>query len=155
MFRWLTVFLGFLCAVCFAEIPVTGRILDQKHKPVPGAQVTVFPIPNPLQRSQAELHSGGQPAAVARAEADAAGAYRLTAPGPGLWILRVDAPGFVPTETVLSPLLEAYDAGDTLLDADAGLRVQLTDARQKPVPGALVRIEDQNQSDFMIGKLWK
>ena len=145
----------FLCLSCFAEIPVTGRVLDHSKKPVANAEVTIVPLQNPLQRAQPEMHSNGKPAAVALTLTDASGFFRLQSPAAGLWLLRIDARGYVPTESLLSPLLKEYDAGEAVLDTDAGFVISVVDQQKKAVEGALVRIEDAEQKDFYLNKPWK
>lgn len=149
------VILLLLCVCCFAEIPVTGRVLDHGKKPVANAEVSIVPLQNPLQRAQPEMHSSGKPAAVALTVTDASGFYRLQSPAAGLWLLRIDARGYVPTESLLNPLLEEYDAGEAVLDTDAGFVISVLDQQKKAVEGALVRIEDADQKDFYVTKPWK
>lgn len=153
--RSFIVLLTLVCVPCFAEIPISGRIVDQKKMPVAKAEITLTPILNPLQRAQPEMYTQGRSAAIALSVTNQTGNYKLQAPSAGLWMLRVDAAGFVPIEFVLTPLLEDYDSGDVTLAKDEGLDVQVLDPARKPVEAALVRVEDEDQRDFYMNKPWK
>ncbi len=146
-----------------AEIPITGRVLGPKGAPVAEAEVLLLPSLDPVK--QARLAESGDPAPTvatagqaagagkggatpaggagaprpaARVLADPAGNFRLAAPAPGLWTVRIQAPGFVPIEAALEPLIEPVDLPDASLAPDAGLaregRQDPTGSRS-PAPG--------------------
>lgn len=149
------VLLLFACIPCFAQISVSGRIVNQNKAPVAKAEVTLSPILNPLQRAQPEMYTQGKSVAMALSLTNESGDFHFQAPSAGLWLLRVDAAGYVPQETVLMPLLEDYDSDEVILSRDEHIDVQVLDLSRKPIEGALVRAEDQDQRDYVYGKPWK
>jgi protocatechuate 3,4-dioxygenase beta subunit len=117
-------------------IGIEGRVLVAAGAPLPQAEVSLRALAEPL--------TGEVPAATVVAErprprtlTNAEGRFRLEAPGAGLWVVHVEAAGFVPLETRLQPLLEPIVLADARLEADSGLEVELRDERG-PVAGARV-----------------
>src|SRR5262249_30025383 len=75
------------------------------------------------------------------AKTDAQGTFALSAPGTGVYWVRVTAPGSLP-QTFLAAAVEAMELPPLGLRPDAGLAVRVTDAAGKPVAGARVRLAE-------------
>jgi protocatechuate 3,4-dioxygenase beta subunit len=84
--------------------------------------------------------TGPEPAATAPVAAD--GTFHLQAPESGMWKVVVQAPGAVPREYPLIPLVESIDLPAVSLETDLKLEVRVTGEDGKPVAGALVRAWD-------------
>jgi protocatechuate 3,4-dioxygenase beta subunit len=84
--------------------------------------------------------TGPEPAATVPVAAD--GTFHLTAPEAGMWKVVTEAPGYVPREYRLIPLVESIDLPAVSLETDLKLEVRVTGADGKPVAGALVRAWD-------------
>ena len=84
---------------------------------------------------------------------DAAGGFRIEAPDAGMWKVRLEAKGFVPLESVFSPLTDETELPDARLLPDTGLKVTVTDPAGKPAAGARVRIVN-GQRSFSPGPSW-
>jgi hypothetical protein len=119
-------------------IPVTGTLHDDQNHPIPEAEVVLYRMPRSPERTK--LHYSGslwpEPEATARAGAD--GSFRLLAPGPDSYVVIARAPGRVPMESPLWPLLEATDVGTARLFPDRACRVRVVDTEHSPVAGAAV-----------------
>jgi protocatechuate 3,4-dioxygenase beta subunit len=121
------------------EVSVDGRVLGPEGDPLPEALVTLLPRLGAVER-QRLADAGEAPEPVSTGRSDAAGRYRLFAPHAGLWTVRVEAPGFVPLELGLEPLLDARDLPDATLMEDLGLELRALDAEGAAVAGARVRL---------------
>jgi uncharacterized GH25 family protein len=129
------------------ELTVGGRVLLPGGAPLPQAEVQLVPLPAPLIEARSLLGEQAEPAA--RALTDPEGRFRLLAPNAGLWRVRVTAPGFLPLETSLRPLIEPLVLADLRLEADSTLEVQVTGSGGKPLEGALVLVRtDRGRFDF-------
>ena len=109
----------------FEQVPVSGRVRTADGASISGAAVTLADL------------SGRQ---VAVAQTDTAGQYRLTAPGPGSYLVIVSAPGHQPAASVLA----APGAGtshDIVLRGDSGLTGTVrAGGSGQPVSGATVTV---------------
>ena len=121
------------------EISVAGRVLAPGGGPLAEAEVLLLPTPDPVV--QAKLaDTGALPKPVSKAVTDAQGRYALSAPTPGLFKVRVQASGYVPSEIALEPLIEPIDLPDSEMAVDAGLAVKVLGADGKPLAGARIRL---------------
>ncbi|MFP5284892.1 MAG: carboxypeptidase-like regulatory domain-containing protein, partial [Thermoanaerobaculia bacterium] len=135
----------FLCAsTAFAApgsgIPVEGLVLDADGKPVQGASVRLVRRPKWYDIWTMHLENRANPEPVAKATSDDKGQFRVTAPEVGMWRVIVEAPGRVPRQHDLEPLLEATTLPPVLLPADTGLEVRVADLKGQPVTGAHIRV---------------
>lgn len=128
-----------------AKIPAGGRVVDASGKPVSNARVSLIPVPPEAERGRLDLAGQTGPEPAVTVSANAEGVYRLEAPDSGIWRVKVEAPGFVPLQTLLAPLVEETDLPDATLLKDAGLKVKLTDGQGRPVAGARVRVTDERR----------
>ena len=137
-----------------AGIPVGGRVLGPDGKPFANARVSLIPYPSIAEIGKLEIagKTGPEPAATLTTGAD--GTFRLTAPGEGMWKVRVESQGHVPLEAFLLPLLEETDLPDAQLTADLRLQVKVTDAQGRPVAGARVRV-DEGRNPMREPSLWR
>jgi protocatechuate 3,4-dioxygenase beta subunit len=139
--RWIIAALsiGALSLPCQAEpLGVTGRILDRHGRPAAGARIELAPLLPAFAARRLALTGRTAPEPVATTATDAAGGFALAAPGPGMWMLLVRAPGTVPGRYDLAPLLEPEDLPDLRLADDAGVVVRVLDHQGRPVAGAQV-----------------
>src|SRR5581483_7598819 len=74
---------GVAAMPCFAQITLTGRVVDENHAPVRGALVV------------AVRHTGSAATSV-QAETDPTGAFIISLPEPGEYLINVDRQGFYP-----------------------------------------------------------
>ncbi|HEV2844987.1 MAG TPA: carboxypeptidase-like regulatory domain-containing protein, partial [Thermoanaerobaculia bacterium] len=124
-----------------AEIPIDGCVAAAPGgRPLPKAQAQLRPVLSLYENSTRALQGQGKPEPVERVATDEDGCFTLHAPEAGMWIVSVEAPGFVPMEQWLAPLFEAASLPLVELEPDVGLRVRIEDAGGKPLAGAQVRI---------------
>lgn len=123
-----------------AKIPVNGRVLDVGGKPAPNAVASLILVLPEVERGRLELEGKTGPEPASTAAADAEGFFRLEAPDAGIWRVKVEAPGFVPQQIALAPLVDEMDLPEVRLARDERLAVKVTDAQGKPVAGARVRM---------------
>jgi hypothetical protein len=124
-----------------AAIPVVGQVLDGERRPVAGAEVELRRVEPPETEALAELEGAPTPA-VARATASPDGGFRIDAPSPGVYRVRITRPGFVPVESVALPVVEETELEPARLARDSGAELLVVAGDEAaPVPGARVRIE--------------
>lgn len=68
---------------CLAQIKLTGRVVDENSAPVGGALVAV-------------RHASGPAPTAVQAETDPTGAFSVSLPEPGDYLINVEHPGFYP-----------------------------------------------------------
>ena len=126
-----------------AQIPIGGRVLDDRGAPLAGAEVALVRYPAFAERLRLELAGKADldPAATTKSGAD--GRFRLAAPEQGMWKVRVTARGFVPREHPLYPLFEATELPDAKLPRDAGFTARVLDPAGRPLAGARVSIGER------------
>lgn len=134
-----------------AVLEITGRVLDADGRPLAGAEVSLLRLPGPAERRRLSLAGTAHPEATAAAATGADGRFRLVAPSPGMWTVRVTARGVVPMEAPLLPLVEPVALPDARLAADTGLAVRVVDASGRPLPGARVRVAEP----VLDGLIWR
>ncbi|MFL6203072.1 MAG: carboxypeptidase regulatory-like domain-containing protein [Thermoanaerobaculia bacterium] len=127
-----------------APVPVGGQV----SPPVKDARALLIPLVSELEAGKLDLQGKADPEPVASAAVAADGSFRLEAPEPGMYRVLVQAPGFVPRELALQPLLEETDLPAVELEKDARIEVRVAGADGKPVQGARVRIGDRPASAF-------
>lgn len=123
------------------SISVGGLVQGPGGAPVEGARVSLLPFAAPAESFRLELEGRVHPEPAATAVTDAGGAFRLQAPGIGLWKVLVEARGLVPMEILLTPLLDEMELPAARLERDAGLSVTVAAADGTPLAGARVRVE--------------
>ncbi|MFY9825619.1 MAG: carboxypeptidase-like regulatory domain-containing protein [Thermoanaerobaculia bacterium] len=121
-----------------AEIPVRGLVHDVLGHAVAGARVELLPVPEAVEEDRLQLQGKPLPGPVARATVGADGECRLAAPDAGLWVVRIEAPGFVPAEVPLVPLIGTTELEPVTLPADVGVRVRVSDSEGRPLAAAQV-----------------
>lgn len=124
-----------------AKVPDTGRILDPRGRPAPAVKVALVPVPPEVESARLELAGKTDPEPAATASTDAAGIFHLVAPDAGMWRVMVAAPGFMPLEAPLTPLLEETELPDARLLPDASLQMRVTGPGGQPLARAWVRVE--------------
>ncbi len=81
------------------------------------------------------------PGPITAARLDAAGAFRLMAPGIGIYEVRVQAPGLVALRHRPTPVAAPVTLPPVALQSDAGTRVEVRDTAGRPVAGAWVYVQ--------------
>ncbi|MES1243960.1 MAG: carboxypeptidase regulatory-like domain-containing protein [Acidobacteriota bacterium] len=121
------------------SVGVTGMVQGPGGSPLEGARASLVPVPAfpALVRLALEGKVDPEPAATAATRAD--GTFRLEAPEPGMWKVVVQAPGLVPKEMALLPLLEESELPAVKLEKDAGLEIRVLGPDGAPAAGARVR----------------
>src|SRR5262249_4663542 len=79
-----------------AGITVQGWVVDTMDHGIADARVTLRPILTRHAAGLREARGEAPPEPVVTAASDAEGYFVLTASSPGLWEVRVEAPGLVP-----------------------------------------------------------
>ncbi len=127
-----------------APIPIGGQVSPS----VKDARALLIPLASVIEAGRLELEGKADPEPVASVAVAADGSFRLQAPEPGMYRVMIQAPGFVPRERRLAPLLEETDLPAVELKKDVRLEVRVTGADGKPVQGARVRIGDRPSSGW-------
>lgn len=120
-------------------IPVTGLVHGPGGSPLEGARTSLVRVLPSAELGRLALEAKVDPEPAASATTRADGTFRLEAPEPGMWKVVVQAPGLVPREAELLPLLEATELPAVKLEKDAGLEVRVTGPDGAPAAGARVR----------------
>jgi protocatechuate 3,4-dioxygenase beta subunit len=128
-----------------ASLTVAGRVLDVELRPVAGAHVELSPA-----WSGGEAPAAGAPPPIV-ATTDGAGRFALAAPETGVWRLSLQAPGRVPVERVLEPLVESVRLPPAILPRDRGLKVRVLDAAGELAPAAQVWAEPDSAGALDFG----
>ncbi|MCG8463048.1 MAG: carboxypeptidase-like regulatory domain-containing protein, partial [Holophagales bacterium] len=114
-------------------VGIGGRVLDADGKPVEGARVWLEE-PEGRWRADERALRGEERPAVDDTVTGPSGEYSLEAPEPGLWWVRVSAPGFGSRMARLEPLLEPATLPDLRLRPGYRLEVSVVDAEGQPAP---------------------
>jgi hypothetical protein len=133
-----------------SPIPVSGRVLGPGSKPLQDARVALVPVASMADDSRLGLEGKAHLEPVASAATGADGSFRLEAPEPGMWKVRVEARGLVPREMDLAPLLEETALPAVEMEADAKLEVRVTSPKGAALPGARVRISTEIDLSSMM-----
>lgn len=120
------------------EILVSGRVVDERVRPVAQAVVELVATPDPFAESLAALN-GEQVEAAAITVTDTDGRYRLEAPAPGLYRLHVRAEGCPEVVYQLEPILRSTGVLPVELRSGRLLSVLVGRADGGPVERALLR----------------
>ncbi|MEM7352960.1 MAG: carboxypeptidase-like regulatory domain-containing protein, partial [Acidobacteriota bacterium] len=108
----------------FGEVAIGGRITlaDEGFE---GARVVLLPLDGRYQAGRALMdgEAGAEPVDETRTDGD--GRFRLEAPEPGGWTVRVEAPDHLPAEAILRPLVEANELPTLELEAAQAMVVRI------------------------------
>jgi hypothetical protein len=117
-------------------ITVGGQI----QGPVPkDARAVLMAVLSDAEASRLELQGKAGPDPAAAVPVGADGTFHLQAPEAGMWKVEIQAPGHVPQEYPLTPLVETIDLPAVRLEKDLKAEVRVTGADGRPVAGARVR----------------
>ena len=108
-------------------VELSGKVVDQRATPVPGAEVGWMP-----EDERNTFHDS-----LATTHADAAGRFRFPNVRPGKVMLQVKAKGH-------APALKAVEPGNAVivkLEAPHTLRGRVVDSHGKPIPKAFIGID--------------
>ncbi len=134
-----------------ASISIAGRVGDSRGAALAGARAELLPLLDDTRRGRHFLTDGLlSPRPVATAFCDEHGRFRLLAPEAGLWIVRVQARGYVPMDHSLAPLLDDAVLEPLKLSRDAGAWVEVQ--AEKGTASTKVRVRAATASpDFWQG----
>lgn len=142
-------------AVTPAAVALFGRVTNGAGAPVAGAQVVLVPAIGADRRARLLWDGkGADSATAARGMSDPTGAFRLDAPGPGMWSVRIAAAGYVTIESAPAPAFEDTLLPEATLARDLKLDVTVT-AGGKPRKGALVRVEPVSVAARLAPQYWR
>ncbi|MEM7582601.1 MAG: carboxypeptidase regulatory-like domain-containing protein [Acidobacteriota bacterium] len=122
-------------AVFATEIPIRGHVLGPDGEPQARVEVWLEAIPSTYERARLRLAGRVGPEPEARTRSRVDGGFELVAPQAGSWSVVVSAPGFLPVERWLAPLVEEVVLPPVELKTATVLEVQLTDATGEPIAG--------------------
>lgn len=122
-----------------AEIPVAGRVSFAGER-VADARVVLLPVADRYESGAAWL-LGIPEEAAAESPVAMDGRFRLTAPRPGPWKVRVEAAGYVAAELRLDSLVEGVELPPLELEPAASRTLRVRDAAGKLVVDAGVDVE--------------
>ncbi len=133
-----------LCSKAEA-LTVNGQVRAERAGALAGATVSLLPMTE-SENVGSENAESENPAPAAAAPAPAVsklktgedGSFHLPVEQPGLYVLRIEAPGFVPMEHRLESRLEDLRLPDVELARDTGLWVRVKTAGGQPLAEALV-----------------
>lgn len=138
-----------VCAVCLAlfvclpapasdaDLALTGRVVSDAGAPLARARITLHPLESTVGRLERELR-GEDVEPVGGALSDNEGRFRLRVPSAGLWLVRIDANGFMPRVATIQPLTETRELGSIQLSPAGTLTVRTLDRDGTPLVGATV-----------------
>lgn len=117
---------------------VSGRVVGPEAAPPPGTRVELLPGWSEYYRGLVDLGILDPPEPVQTVAPDRTGAFSLTAPAPGVWTVRVTAPGFVAMERALRPIIQPLELSSVTLLPDEGVEAQVLDLEGRPLSGVWV-----------------
>jgi len=121
---------------------IRGRVLDADGAALADGRVE-------LRAIEEQDEAAAEPLAVA--VTDERGRYRLDAPRAGIFRVVASAPGRVPREIRLLPLLESTVLVEARLDEDLGLAVRVTDPAGRPIEGAAAVLQEPPRRRLAFG----
>ena len=138
-----------VCVVCLAlfvclpalasdaDLALTGRVVSDADTPLARARITLHPLESTVGRLERELR-GEDVEPVGGTLSDNDGRFRLRVPSAGLWLIRIDANGFMPRVATIKPLTEIRELGSIRLSPAETLTVRTLDRDGTPLAGATV-----------------
>jgi hypothetical protein len=125
-----------------AAISISGHATGASDEPLKEAHALLIPWVSAFEAGCLELEGKADPSPTVVVALSGDGSFRLDAPAAGMWKVVVQAPGFVPQEHSLLPLLDETELPGVRLERDARLEVRVSGPEGRPVAGARVRIGD-------------
>jgi protocatechuate 3,4-dioxygenase beta subunit len=116
-------------------------VTNSESHPAANIRVELLAKPNDYRWGRGVLEGSSGVDAVATSSVDALGRFELKAPGPGVWMVRVQAPGFVPmsySPVVIPPSLPSLTLPPVVLYPEEGARVEVRTPQGEPAPGVWV-----------------
>jgi len=122
---------------------VEGRMVAVEGGVPRGAVVELVPARSELELDRAELSDlgeGSQAPSRSRTGVQPDGSFHLAAPEPGLWVVRVEAPGRIPLRHTPVFLQDLRILDTAVLMPTEDLEVLVTDLAGRPRPGIRVEV---------------
>ena len=137
--------------VLAADPVVRGRVVQAGGAPVAEAKVYLLSPRDPASSLDVAARID---AAAAKARTDAEGRFVLPPVPTGLWIVRVEADGFVPRQGTLAPLLNDAWLPDAKLALAREASVRVLDAEGAPVADAVLRLSSEASGRRRFQRRW-
>ncbi|HEY6320431.1 MAG TPA: carboxypeptidase-like regulatory domain-containing protein [Thermoanaerobaculia bacterium] len=136
-----------------APLLLRGRVVRPDGEPIARARIELRPVASRYERGVAEL-AGALPAPRSSGTSAEDGTFALAVPVAGPWTVTVAAPGFVPMERSLLPLLAAAGLPAVSLEPDSPLRVRIEGPGGEGVAGARVSASDL-ETEAPAEEIWR
>lgn len=117
-------------------LEVRGRIFDSNGRPLRGAEVEVRTLAGWYETGKRLLEGRPAPPPVAETRTGRGGAFRIEAPGPGMWSLVVRHREHLEVACDLEPLLGPAELPEVRMPRRQERRFRTVDDRGRPVAGA-------------------
>jgi len=130
-------------------LAVRGQVLDTGGGPLPGARVALIPAGDLYAAALARSAGRALPEPTATVETGSWGEFVLEAPEPGLWTVRVTAPGRVPMAHEAVPVVRDVLLAPVTLPPDVGLAVRTAPA------GVAVRLRTPTEATHDAEPSWR
>ncbi len=128
----------------------SGQVLARDGQPIAGARAELVPIPTGYQGGRERLEGRG-PEPLAATTTDSLGHYFLSSAEPGLFAVRVSAPGRVPLSFDPLPLVEPAQLPPAVLPEDGGAALVIRDGAGRPAAGLWVLAEAEGEAPSLAG----
>jgi protocatechuate 3,4-dioxygenase beta subunit len=137
---FLALALALALAPAVAAQVVTGRVSAPEIAAMDTVRVELRALSTPFEkvRTWAPGQDESAPLTVTRPLPD--GGFRLLAPAPGMYRVVVRAPGRVPMQYILSPLLDDLELAAVELPVEGATRVRVVGPEGSPIAGARLRV---------------
>jgi hypothetical protein len=119
------------------ELPAGAAPLEAK-----GAEIELRPAVEDYAAARRRLDGGTPAPPLASAQPDRTGAFVLVAPGPGCYRVSLRAPGYLPIDLVLAPLVEDRELPPARLVAATPISTRTVGPQGEPLPGVLLVLQD-------------
>ncbi|HSF39650.1 MAG TPA: carboxypeptidase-like regulatory domain-containing protein [Thermoanaerobaculia bacterium] len=146
--------LGLAAAPAPSPLTVTGTVLRGDGSALAGARVEIAPLESSYEWGKRVLGGRAYPEPAASAETDAAGRFTLAAPGPGLWTVGVQAPGFLPLQTSPLALPEPVELPPAMLQEGNAARVRVVNPDGTPAAGVWIYAASESPAALRSSGGW-
>ncbi|MDY7095368.1 MAG: carboxypeptidase regulatory-like domain-containing protein [Acidobacteriota bacterium] len=137
-------------------LEVCGLVTWSGSTPAAGVKVELLPWMPADEAGRRRLAGEVQPPPAARGTTDASGRYRLAAPSPGVWRVRILADEAIPLQFLPLILVQAVELPPAALTPARRLEGQVVTPNGDALPGAWIFVRDPQQaSSLRAGSPWR